>query len=225
MSKNSQDIAALESMEVAYNYNKYVFNKVLSEISGNQVLDFGAGFGLFCKFLQKENKNIYALEVNEEALKVLKERNIASFNKLEHIDIKFSEITSLNVLEHIDDDSKVLNQISNLLQIDGKIILYLPASMLVWTELDEIVNHKRRYTKKSIESLALETNLHIEKIYYVDFIGWITLLISKALRLKINFSPKKIEIYDKLIFKHFSFLDKIFSKIIGKNILIVLSKK
>ena len=60
MSKNSQDIAALESMEVAYNYNKYVFNKVLSEISGNQVLDFGAGFGLFCKFLQKENKNIYA---------------------------------------------------------------------------------------------------------------------------------------------------------------------
>ena len=171
MSENSQDIAALESMEVAYNYNKYVFNKILSEISGNQILDFGAGFGLFCKFLQEENKNIYALEVNEEALKVLKERNIASFNKLDHIDIKFSEITSLNVLEHIDDHSKVLNQISNLLQIDGKIILYLPASMLVWTELDEIVNHKRRYTKKSIESLALETNLHIEKIYYVDFIG------------------------------------------------------
>tara|TARA_B100001564_G_scaffold344216_1_gene341562 strand:- start:3221 stop:3898 length:678 start_codon:yes stop_codon:yes gene_type:complete len=225
MSKNSQDIAALESMEVAYNYNKYVFNKILSEISGNQILDYGAGFGLFCKFLQEENKNIYALEINEEALKVLKERNIASFNKFNHIDIKFSEITSLNVLEHVDDDSKILNQISNLLQIDGKIILYLPASMLVWTELDEIVNHKRRYTKKSIESLALETNLHIEKIYYVDFIGWITLLISKALRLKINFSPKKIEIYDKLIFKHFSFLDKIFSKIIGKNILIVLSKK
>lgn len=225
MSENSKDIEALETMEVAINYNNYIFKKILSEISGNQILDFGAGFGLFCKFLQEENKNIYALEINKKAIKVLKERNISTFNKLNKIDIKFSEITSLNVLEHIDDDSSLLNQISNLLILNGKIILYLPASMMVWTELDEIVNHKRRYTKKSIKNLAFKTNLHIEKIYYLDFIGWFVLLISKALRIKLNFSPKKIKIYDKLIFKHFLFLDKIFYRIIGKNILVVLSKR
>lgn len=225
MNENSKDISALETMEIAFNYNKYIFNKILSEISGNQILDFGAGFGLFCKFLQEKNIKVYALEINKEALKVLKKRNISSFNKLNDINIKFSEITSLNVLEHIDDDINLLNQISNLLKIDGKIILYLPASMLVWTELDEIVNHKRRYSKKSIENLAFKANLHIEKIYYLDFIGWLILIISKVLRLKLNFSSRKIKIYDKLIFKHFSFLDKIFSRIIGKNILVVLSKK
>ena len=97
--------------------------------------------------------------------------------------------------------------------------------MLVWTNLDVQVNHQRRYSKKGLIDLFSNTNLKIVKVHYVDFIGWITLLLSKILRLKLKFNKKQVGFYDKFIFNNFKKLDVLFKNIIGKNLLIVLEKE
>ena len=78
--------------------------------------------------------------------------------------------------------------------------------MMVWTKLDELVNHQRRYFKKDIEHLLTTNSFKIEKLYFVDFIGWAVLLVSKLLRINLDFNIKKIKFYDKYIFKPFRFL-------------------
>ena len=221
---NKLDIAALESVSFANNYNNYIFELILEYVEGSNVLDFGAGYGQFTQFIQQKNKNVVAIEVNEKAISKLDELQIPNYKSLDTLPKKFETVVSLNVLEHIDDDLSVLKELVSHLENEGRIILYLPASMLVWSELDELVNHKRRYSRKLINNLAIGAELKIDKIFFVDFIGWAVIAISRILRVNLDFSKKRIIFYDRFIFKNFKFLDVFFNKIIGKNLLIILSK-
>ena len=225
MDKSELDVAALETVSFAKNYNNYVFNLILARINGERIADFGAGYGNFCLFLKSKKKDVVAVEVNEKAIQKLEESHIPNYKNLEELKVKYHTIGSLNVLEHIDDDLKVLTEMSKYLDTDGKIILYLPSSQIIWSELDELVNHKRRYSRKLIKKLAVGANLEINQIISVDFVGWAVILLSKLLPIKMDFSKNKIVFYDKFIFKYFKYLDLIFKNVIGKNLLIVLSKK
>lgn len=225
MDKSELDVAALESVSYAKNYNNYVFNLIFGRINGERVVDFGAGYGNFSLFLKSKKKDVVAVEVNEKAIQKLEESHIPNCKNLEQLKVKYNTIVSLNVLEHIDDDLKVLTEMSKHLDTDGKIILYLPSSQIIWSELDELVNHKRRYSRKLIKKLAVGANLEINKIISVDFVGWAVILLSKLLPMKLDFSKNKIVFYDRFIFKYFKYLDFIFKNVIGKNLLIVLSKK
>ncbi len=218
------DIAALESVSYAENYNKYIFGLISKHIQGDEVLDFGAGYGNFCSYLKNENKNIIAIEVNEKAINRLNELSVTNYKKIEDAGKKFQNIVSLNVLEHIDNDKKVFHELVDSLELGGKIILYLPASMLIWTKLDELVQHRRRYSKKLIYDLIKIDKIEIEQIHWVDFVGWVTLLTSKIIRLNLEFDKDRIIFYDRFLFKPLKYLDVLFKYIIGKNILVVLSK-
>ncbi len=220
----NSDIAALESVAFARNYNKYIFELISKHLQGDEVLDFGAGYGNFCLYLKNKNKNVTAIEVNAEAIDRLNELSITNYKKIENTGKKFQNIVSLNVLEHIDNDEKVFHELVESLELSGKIILYLPASMLIWTKLDELVQHRRRYSKKLINDLVKTDKIEIEQIHWVDFVGWATLLISKIIRLNLEFNKDKIIFYDRFLFKPLKYLDILFKYIIGKNILVVLSK-
>ena len=170
------DIAALESISVAENYNKYVADLFFSNIDKTEnILDFGAGYGLITEKFKKKGYKISAVEINKTALEKLHDKNIDSYNLIEKVPKSINCIISLNVLEHIEDDDKYIKKFYNHLPQDGKLILYLPSSNLIWTELDDMVNHKRRYSKSGIVELLNSNSFEIEKIFFVDFIGWIVL--------------------------------------------------
>ncbi len=220
------DIAALESISVAENYNKYVADLFFSNIDKTEnILDFGAGYGLITEKFKKKGYKISAVEINKTALEKLNDKNIDSYNLIEKVPKSINCIISLNVLEHIEDDDKYIKKFYNHLPQDGKLILYLPSSNLIWTELDDMVNHKRRYSKSGIVELLNSNSFEIEKIFFVDFIGWIVLFFLKMFRVKLDFDKRKIKFYDKFIFRTFKFSDYFFKNIIGKNLFIVASKK
>ena len=56
MDKSELDVAALETVSFAKNYNNYVFNLILERINGERIADFGAGYGNFCLFLKSKKK-------------------------------------------------------------------------------------------------------------------------------------------------------------------------
>ena len=111
------------------------------------------------------------------------------------------------------------------MEVGEDIILYLPVSMAVWSDLDVLVNHYRRYSKQEIIGKLETSGYSILSIEYVDFVGWVALLLMKFFRIKIGFDENKIKFYDRYIFRYLTFLDKFFFRIIGKNILVIASKK
>ena len=224
--KNKSDIAALESVSFAKNYNDYVLKLISKNLDKNdKILDFGAGYGLFTKMLIDCGYDVISVEINDEAIKKLKKKNIKNYKSVKEINEKIDCVISLNVLEHIDDDFETLLMLNNAMPNGGKLILYLPASNIVWSNLDEMVNHKRRYSKKNLQYILSKSNFEIESIFYADFIGWLVLLIAKILKINLDFNQKKIIFYDKFIFKNFKYLDFILKNFIGKNIFVVAEKK
>jgi SAM-dependent methyltransferase len=219
------DIAALESIAIAKNYNSYLKELFFLNIDKNDnILDFGAGFGIITIMLDKLGFNIVAVEKNKKAIQELSKKKIKTFTKIEDVQDNIDCIISLNVLEHIEDDNEIVVDFYNFLPKGGKLLLYLPASNIIWTDLDNKVNHKRRYQKKDLKKLLISNNFQIEELYFVDFIGWAVLLISRILRINLNFDKRSIKFYDKYIFKSFKFLDIFTKNVIGKNLFVIATK-
>ena len=224
MKPSDKDIIAQETLSYLNNYNDYIFNKVSNFIVGNKILDFGSGFGLFCKFLKDKGYKIDAYEINKEAKQQTIEKGIDTFSSLDEIVKKYNTITSMNVLEHVENDESLLIDINSILEPGGHLILFLPCSKFVWSQMDVDANHYRRYSKEEIIKKLNSTNFEIISYHYSDFIGWSVLVLLKIFRIKPTFNKNLLIFYDKFIFKFFKYLDKIFKNIIGKNI-IVFAKK
>ena len=218
------DTNALESMDFAKNYNNYILKKILGNLNEGKIVDFGAGYGTFSEMLISLKKDVTAVEVDEEAIKILDKKGIKNTENLYSQTELFENIISLNVLEHIEDDQETLDSLFKSMKISGKLILYLPASMLAWSYIDEWVNHKRRYTKNNLSEKVQKAGFNILSAEYVDFIGWIGIIFMKLIRYEPALNEKKIVFYDKYIFKPFRFFDFIFKNIIGKNIFLVAEK-
>ncbi len=220
---NDKDIVALEIMSEAENYTSYIYSLLLKNIYKKNVLDFGSGYGDFCNFLNDKNFNVSGFEPNELAFKKSLNYGFEVFNNYEKIIKKYNTITSINVLEHIEDDNAALQQIKSLMNNDSRLILYLPASMKIWSQMDVDANHFRRYTKKDISEKLVNSGFIVESIEFVDFVGWLVLIIFKFFKIKPQFNKKLIIFYDKYIFRYLKILDYFFKKLLGKNILIVAS--
>jgi len=223
--ENNKDIHALESIDELDNYNTYIYKKILRHIQPGKNLDFGCGFGNFLKFTKsKTNLSFVGYEINNTAINKLKKDNIPYVENINNSE-KYDNIVSINVLEHIEDDTKILVKLSKILKPRGKLILYLPHSMILWTKLDSLVDHHRRYTKKDLFEKLKKSNFEIDSVEYVDFIGSLVLIIFKILRVNPNYSKNRLIFYDRSVFKVFKFLDIFTRKIFGKNILVVANVK
>ena len=55
---------------------------------------------------------------------------------------------SINVLEHIKNDNQTIAEFKKILKNNGRLILYLPHSRYLWTELDELVGITEDMRKK-----------------------------------------------------------------------------
>ena len=199
---------------------KYYFEKTL-----NNVLDFGCGYGTLISYVKKKyNKEILGYDINENARAVLKEKNIKYINSLNEINEGFDTIISSNVLEHLENDQKTLDQLNSLLKNEGLLVLYLPCSMKIWSNLDSLVGHHRRYTKKELNKKLVNSNFQILSTEYVDSIGWVILFLSKIFGISLKYDTKKLIFYDRYVFRYFKLLDIFFKNFFGKNIL-VLAKR
>ena len=218
---SNKDTVALEIMSELKNYNDFVNKIMLKFIKTGPVLDFGSGFGIFCKFLNTSGFQCHGLEIDKEALSQSKKNKIKTFTDLSEIDILYPVITSLNVLEHIDDDENAIKEITKKIEKDGLLILYVPASMKAWSQMDIDAGHYRRYEKKEIIKKLENNNLKVVHFSFKDCSGWLILVIFRFLKIKPKFNKKLLILYDKLFFPFLKYIDLIGGRFFGKNIFVV----
>ena len=224
----NQELIAVEVMK---NYNYSIVKNAFKNIndSSSEIIDFGAGIGTLSLIFRDEfGLNPLCVEIDKENNNVLQNRRFNSVRDLKSLSSKHDFIFSSNVLEHIKDDSNTLTLIRDHLKIRGKMYLYLPAKMCLWSALDEAVGHYRRYEINSLRNKCNLLGFKVLKIYYADCLGFFVTLFWKFVnkKSKRNFASKKSLIfYDKYIFPFSSFLDRLgFKYLFGKNIVVVAEK-
>ena len=128
------------------------------------------------------------------------------------------------MFEHIEDDQRTIEQIYQKLASGGVLLLYVPAFNCLWSTLDDKICHYRRYTKKSLRKLV-QPEFSIEKLQYVDSLGFIAALTFRLLRKdSTSLTAKSIAWYDKWVFPLSRVLDVLFHQFLGKNVFVICRK-
>jgi len=212
------------------NYNNYIVEQCLRRVKRpNSCIDFGAGIGTLSKIFKiKYGISPICVEIDAENIKYLDDRNLQNFKDINDVKGGVDLVFSSNVLEHIKDDLSVLQSIKDSLNSNGYLYLYLPANMILWSELDHIVGHYRRYSRSEIKQKLRSAGFEIKYVSYSDSIGYFASLMMRLFGYdKDNGigSPTSLRIYDRYILPFSKFFDAIgFKFLFGKNIVAVAKK-
>jgi len=151
---------------------KFSLNSYLKK---GKVLDFGCGQGRFLACLPKAFIK-YGVEINPQAVGYIKKNfpQIKIFKNLSSVrtrTLKFNLVTLWHVLEHLDKPPKTLEQLANLLEKDGWLILSTPNSQSLgfkigqkhWFHLD-VPRHLAIYNSDNLVKLCDKVGLKVVKI-------------------------------------------------------------
>jgi hypothetical protein len=101
-------------------------------------------------------------------------------------------VICLNVVEHIEDDRACLSNIARVLGENGRAVILVPQGRWNFGTLDEVLDHKRRYSKESLRKLAEDCNLEITDIVELNRIGTLAWFINAKLLRRRDFGLVQI---------------------------------
>jgi ubiquinone/menaquinone biosynthesis C-methylase UbiE len=153
---------------------KEIIKKVLSRLDLNKntkILNVGSGTGGTVPMLEHFG-GVDNVDTSDSAIAYAKSKGIKNIKKVQGIKLpyksnSFDVLVALDVLEHIEDDSKALLEWHRVLKNNGKGIITVPAYQWLWSEHDESLHHKRRYTLSELSIKCSKAGFKINKRSYL----------------------------------------------------------
>ncbi len=147
--------------------------KYIGNIPTRQILDIGAGSGFFSKQLLRRTNAEKAIGIDTsyrtERDEIFASKSIQFRKWYESTNADL--VLLMDVLEHVDDDIGFLKEQVSKVPSGTYFLMTAPAFTFLWSEHDEFLEHKRRYTLRQLEILVREAGLSIERgSYYFGFI-------------------------------------------------------
>ena len=210
-------------LQQAKNYNAYLLSLVLrSGLDARVVVDFGAGLGTFAAGCRAAGMNVACIEPDHSLRLRLNQLGFEAYKTLDHVSLESVDyIYTLNVLEHIDDDAEILGQLYKRLRPGGNLVVYVPAFSCLYSAMDKMVGHRRRYTRAGLEKLVQATGFHVDRAVYVDSLGFLATLVYKWFgNREGNVNQQGLILFDRYIFPVSLLFDRVFSRLFGKNVFV-----
>jgi SAM-dependent methyltransferase len=138
-----------------------LIGSLVTRYNGSQparMLELGCGIGgVLTELATHENLTLTGSEIYLHGLRYARARlPRVEFIQLDATTMAFSEafeiIGAFDVLEHIDADETAMARIHDALTPNGLFLVTVPQYPSMWSRLDELVRHKRRYTRAELTS-------------------------------------------------------------------------
>ncbi|RMG01085.1 MAG: methyltransferase domain-containing protein [Nitrospirae bacterium] len=168
----------------------------------------GAGIGNYTGHIKVKADRMYAIDIDPIGCTILKHTHpdvdvrMADAGRLKEmrqfIGLGIDTIVCLNVLEHIIDDIGTLENFNRILSPGGRAIILVPAIPKLYGPIDEMLMHKRRYTRTELTEKIKFAGFEIEESHYMNapaVFGW---YLNKVFK-KTKQSPLQVKIYDFFI--------------------------
>ena len=193
----------LDNLDGADNYAAWIFEQVQPHL-GDAVLEVGAGHGTFTEILSARGARVVATDVSQRCADVLRERFAAD----ERVTVvhggadavagqpPFDSAVLINVLEHIPDDDGALRDLAATLRPGGRLILWVPAFQLLYSDFDRKIGHYRRYRKGELKEQLTRAGYQVAEIRYVNSVGALAWLVVARLMHRAPTGGRSVKIYD-----------------------------
>ena len=183
-----------------------------------KILEFGAGKGEFIRrFISRKNLELFAVEIDSSYVKSLSS-TVKVFNSMDEVSVELDCLYLIDVLEHLENDQFFLNQFYDKLKVGGRLFIYVPARMELYSAFDKKIGHFRRYTLKELRAKTLAAGFTIEELRYHELLGYGALWINKLLSKSGDLNPTAVKLYDKLVVPFTNYIEKFIQAPIGKSI-------
>lgn len=214
----------LDVLDHAVNYNRFLLNQIEQAASlapgSESLLDFGAGNGRFLGGMNGFTSK-FAVEIDPEyQVRLLQQGAIVS-GSIDPVAEKSVDLAwSFNVLEHIEDDEAALSSLVARLRPGGRLVLYVPSCPLLYSKMDALVGHIRRYRKTELLRKTVRAGAIVQSCEYVDSIGYFASLAYRFGKGSGKLTQRSVALYDRIAFPLSRKLDRALSPYIGKNLLL-----
>src|SRR3989344_3810834 len=156
-----------------YHSRSFAIQRVLSGFKSHheRICEVGAGYGAMCLALRRFG-SVTAFEPDTKAREICKEKCDAVFDGSELSELvkrrggSFSLVAILDVIEHVEDDVGFARELAELLEPSGHLLVTVPAYQWLWSELDVLAMHYRRYNKAKIIRVLESAGFEIEYASY-----------------------------------------------------------
>lgn len=165
-----------------------LFKESFADWQNKSFLEIGSGASNVLGYLYEHGvKDATGCEQNKYGIKKSKERypNIPVFpcdllSLKEKTNKRFDAIGLFDCLEHIQNDREALIKVREYLNPGGKIFLTVPAHSWLWSRMDEMYGHHRRYTRETLTKALLEAGFKNARVTYF-FAPLLPLLLVRIL--------------------------------------------
>ena len=137
-----------------------------------RILEIGCGTGHNLSMLGGFG-HVDGLELDDEAA-ALSEKRLgrkvmrSPLPALDEVPGDYDLVGAVDVIEHIDDDHAALAAIATKLKSGGKFIMTVPAHPWMWTAHDVANHHKRRYSKRALQTLIDASPMRLDRVGYFN---------------------------------------------------------
>ena len=123
-----------------------------------RILDAGCGSGRNMVELARHG-TVTGVELSSVSVERARERGVGEVISGSVLDMPFAAesfdlAVSLDVIEHLEDDLAALRELRRTVTAGGALMVTVPAYPWLWSGHDVINHHHRRYTRRSLQSVA-----------------------------------------------------------------------
>jgi SAM-dependent methyltransferase len=138
--------------------------------AGQQLIDLGCGTGLLLDELHTRGRPV-GVDFSPRALEFCRQRDLDRLIRAEvtHLPLRSASadiVTALDLTEHVEDDEGLIAEVARTLRPGGHLLLTVPAHRFLWSEHDEALWHKRRYSRRTLLALFEGKPLRVKRCTY-----------------------------------------------------------
>ena len=175
--------AVLESLGSARNYRAWLVDLTAPWL-GDEPLEVGSGLGDYAVEWAERGVAVTVSEADAGRLAHLR-RRFADDSRIRVRELavpvtqtaSYSAVVAVNVLEHIADDVEALRAFGRLVRPGGRVVIFVPAFMALYSRFDREIGHERRYQRRSLAAALSTAGLQIERLHYVNAVGFVAWLL------------------------------------------------
>ncbi|MBI3443812.1 MAG: class I SAM-dependent methyltransferase [Magnetospirillum sp.] len=221
----------LEALSTLKRYRQWIVDEFSPYLTG-RVAEIGAGIGNYSEELLCHADHLDMVEPAARPASLLQDR-MADQERVRLIRSTAEEwaanappgsydgVVMINVLEHIENDAAMAAEIFRALIPGGHFLLFVPALMALFSKLDAIHGHYRRYGLEELKAKVTAAGFVVETAKYVDVLGVLPWLVINKWMGQTEFKPGMISLYDRFGVPATRAVEKLIRFPFGKNVLLV----
>jgi len=207
--KDAYGSQILARLSRAPKFNKWMAD-VIRPYCGHRVLEIGGGVGNLTlqlvprwEFVVSDTNPLYlqtlkSLQTERPYLGV-QYCDVTDLGSFPHADGGYDTVIYLNGVEHVADDLEAMRNLRSVLAENGRAIILVPQGQWNFGTIDEVLGHKRRYSRDSLTKLAQDSGFEIEQMMSFNRAGTLPWYVSGRLVKRRTVSLLQIKIFNWLV--------------------------